>query len=349
MSRFLSAQKKVQSAWRKAAKESLSEAAKTGEGRYSKSGAGPYDFCLPLQNAAENLFSGSRSTALAYFASPPGPLSGGKAIHWHDGKAGNPSTHLCDSQVCCVNFLFPLRDNVEAVTRLLASAFKDCTKAVPVQNGENGLIEFEWVGDPAVELIGEGCPRTRGANATSVDAAAAFVDSAKRKHLVLIEWKYTESYAGSEKIALNKFDDGEHGKTRRKRYEALFKTAGGPVDTTRVSLEDLGYEPFYQFFRQQLLAHELNKDFASVRVLHIAPKANTDFALVTPDVLRKSHPGQTATEVWKTLVRDQSVFVSKHTEEIFQDLLASPSQGLADWARYIQGRYSFIYASEPKS
>jgi hypothetical protein len=238
--------------------------------------------------------------------------------------------------------LFPLRDNKNAATRFLASAFHDCIQAVPVQDGEQGFIEFEWVGDPAIELIGEGHPRTRGANATSVDAAAAFVDRNKRKHLVLIEWKYTESYQGSEKIARNKFDDGKHGEKRRQRYTKLFNAAGGPIDTSRVVLEDLGYEPFYQFFRQQLLAHELRKDFASVRLLHIAPKVNTDFSLVTPERLRQSHPGQTATEVWKTLLRDQSTFVSKYTEDIFHSLLVDPPQGLAVWARYIQERYAFI-------
>ncbi len=346
MGRFLAAQKLVQAAWRKSATDWLTEAARTDEGRYSKTKAGPYEFCLPLKNNDENLFSDLRAAALEYFKSPPGLFGGGKPIPWHDGKDG-PSTHLCDSQVCCVNFLFPLRDNREAATRFLKGVFADCVAAVPVQDGERGLIEFEWVGNPALDQIGEGCPRTRGANATSVDAAAAYIDKSGGKHLVLIEWKFTESYRASEKLACGKFDEKGRGKTRCKRYTNLFNDPCGPVDETQVSLIELGYEPFYQFLRQQLLAHELGNGFAKFKLLHIAPKANTDFDFVTSERLRLSHQGKTATEVWTALLRDKSVFVSKHTEELFQELLDAPPKALTNWAGYIRDRYTFVNSSVP--
>ncbi|MCX7886254.1 MAG: hypothetical protein N3B01_03220, partial [Verrucomicrobiae bacterium] len=59
-------------------------------------------FCLPLEYAEENLFPEIRQAALAYFAS--------QGIKWHDGQNGKPSNHLCDSQVCCINFLFAFSD-----------------------------------------------------------------------------------------------------------------------------------------------------------------------------------------------------------------------------------------------
>lgn len=339
MGRFLNREKVTQAAWRRSS-EGLSDCARDGVGRYSKTGSGPYDFCLPVECADENLFEGIRSAAIDYFRSPPGLHGGGVAIPWHDGKGGLPSTHLCDSQVCCVNFLFALREGQESATRLLKTAFEDCASSVPVQEGESGLVEFEWVGDPSADLIGEGSPRTRGANATSTDAAACFVDDAGDRHLVLIEWKYTESYPMSEKVA-NKFD-GNSGLTRRGRYGQLFLDPNGAVNSDLVTLPDLGYEPFYQFLRQQLLAEALAPGFASARVLHLAPRANTDFQAVTSAALRDRDLGGTATTVWGRLVRDPGAFRSLAIEDAFAPVLDAPEEGLRDWANYIRQRYAFV-------
>jgi hypothetical protein len=110
---FKTEQKVAQSGWRKST-AFLSELARTAQGYYSKTGGGPYDFCLPIDCAEENLFEAIRPQALDYFRAPPGPLGGRSSVVWHDGR-GKPSTHLCDSQVCCVNFLFALRDSVACV------------------------------------------------------------------------------------------------------------------------------------------------------------------------------------------------------------------------------------------
>lgn len=339
MGRFLNHEKVEQAGWRKSS-SSLSDTARSGVGLYSKTGSGPYAFCLPVECASENLFVGIREESIDYFRSPPGPYGGGIAIPWHDGKDGFPSTHLCDSQVCCVNFLFALRNKRDALTLLLRTAFEDCASAAPVQEGETGCVEFEWVGDPSVELIGEGKRRTRGANATSTDAAACFVDEQGNRHLVLIEWKYTESYPVSEKVD-NKFD-GKSGLTRRGRYELLFLDPQGPINRELVALHDLGYEPFYQFLRQQLLADALSPNFASVRVLHLAPRANADFQKVTSAALRNRGLGETATGVWGRLARDSGAFRSLAIEDAFAPVLPAPGEELSDWADYIRERYSFV-------
>src|SRR5687768_4487913 len=71
------------------------------------------DFCLPVERAGENLFEGARKGAIEYFAK--------RDIGWHTGPTGTklPSNHLCSSQVCCVNFLFPLADKPELLTPVL--------------------------------------------------------------------------------------------------------------------------------------------------------------------------------------------------------------------------------------
>jgi len=72
----------------------------------------PRPFCLPIEYAAENLFLEIRQAVLAYFAS--------QGIKWHDGQNGQPSNHLCDSQVCCVNFLFAFSDKPDALASVLS-------------------------------------------------------------------------------------------------------------------------------------------------------------------------------------------------------------------------------------
>ena len=46
-------------------------------------------------------------------------------IKWHDGQDGKPSNHMCDSQVCRVNFLFPFADRSEPLASLLRPLFPD--------------------------------------------------------------------------------------------------------------------------------------------------------------------------------------------------------------------------------
>src|ERR1035437_8072153 len=67
-------------------------------------------FCLPAGNAEENLIPEARKAAIEHFRS--------KHIKWHDGQNGKPSNHMCDSQACCVNFLFPFADRPEPLASL---------------------------------------------------------------------------------------------------------------------------------------------------------------------------------------------------------------------------------------
>jgi hypothetical protein len=77
---------------------------------------------------------------------------------------------------------------------------------------------------------------------------------------------------------------------RLDRCRPLFEDPGGPLRTDVIPYADLFVEPFYQLMRQQLLAHamersgELGAD--TVRVLHIAPAANTELQL---SLTRDSH------------------------------------------------------------
>lgn len=284
MGKFLEAERRRQARFKKANSSYFSKKARL-DGVYKGK---PRPFCLPLECAEENLFSDIRQTAPAYFAA--------QAIKWHDGQNGNPSNHLCDSQVCCVNFLFPFADKPRALTKILRPVFSDLREMLPVK-GEQ-FVAFEWIGQENYlgERISRSGKRTRGANFTSADAAVLFTRNDGKRQMVLIEWKYTESYSkASLKVARGSTD-------RTEIYMPLYLQDDCPLNKKLLpSFESLFYEPFYQLMRQQFLAHEIEKAHELgadiVSVLHIAPARNTDFHRITSPELENL--GERAIAVWK--------------------------------------------------
>jgi hypothetical protein len=288
-------------------------------------------FCLPLTHAGENLFKEIRGDAIEFFNL--------KEIKWHDGQNDNPSNHLCSSQVCCVNFLFPFAHNPLALTYLLRSLFPDIQKVLPIE-GEI-FVSFEWIG--AKNYLKEGKAhtrkRTRGANFTSADAAVMFERKDGKRQIVLIEWKYTESYAPvSLKIA-------KSDRNRLEIYSHLYNPDDCPINKDLVpSFEALFYEPFYQLMRQQFLAHEMERmrelGADIVSVLHIAPDHNFDFRKITSPELR--HLGETAIDIWKKVVQPPDRFMSVSTEQLFGNFSVNDFPGMLPWLEYITNRYIWV-------
>ena len=288
-------------------------------------------FCWPREFASENLCPEFRPAALDFFAT--------RNIKWHEGQAGLPSNHLCDSQVCCVNFLFPFSQDAVALRELLRPLFPTIQEVLPFDDG--AFLTFEWIGER--DYLGEKADarnkkRSRGANCTSADAATLFVHEDGRRQMVLIEWKYCEAYYATP------LHTGPSGSRRKMIYFPWLQAPDSPL----VQLPDytvLFYEPFYQFMRQQLLAnqmekaHELGAEIVSL--LHVAPLQNVDFRRVTSPALRT--PDATATSVWSTLLRMPDRFRSISTQELFS---AFPAQkfGLEAWWAYQVDRYSWINA-----
>lgn len=292
----------------------------------------PRPFCVPRENAEENLFHEIRLPALTYFEQ--------QGIKWHDGLDGKPSNHLCDSQVCCVNFLFAFANQPEALAELLRPVNPNITRVLPMEI-EGQFVSFEWIG--AENYLGEKVTqtgkRTRGANFTSIDVAVMFEDKAGIRQIVLIEWKYTESYnSTSYKIS-------SRGTDRTKIYAHLYDVEDSPLDKTMLSdFSDLFYEPFYQLMRQQFLAYKMEKaqelGAQKVSVLHIAPEKNTDFQKITSPALYDD--GKTATGKWKELVKAEGRFASVNTEELFGRFPVESYPVMQEWWRYLRQRYSWL-------
>jgi hypothetical protein len=161
----------------------------------------------------------------------------------------------------------------------------------------------------------------------------------KKRQVVLIEWKYTESYGGNSlKIAAS-------GTDRAEIYRHLFEKADCPIDKGILPCFDsLFYEPFYQFMRQQFLAsemekaHELGADVVSV--LHIAPAHNADFRKVTSPELGEL--GTSATSIWKRLVKNEGRFISISVEELFGYLSETQLPRMKSWVEYVHARYQWV-------
>jgi len=326
MGRFLESEKPKQAQF-KASSPYFSDAARS-EGVYKGK---PRAFCLPIEFAEQNLVPEIRESALSHFAE--------HSIKWHDGQNGKPSNHLCDSQVCCVNFLFPFADKPGALAQVLIPVFPEIKKMLPVESGR--YVSFEWIGKDnyLCEKISRNGQRTRGANFTSADSIVMFERKDKKRQIVLIEWKYTESYGGTFlKIA-------KSGTDRTDIYRHLFESPDCPINKDILpSFDSLFYEPFYQFMRQQFLAHEMEKahemDADIVSVLHIAPAHNGDFRKVTSPELKKL--GESATSIWKKLVKNEGRFISVNTEQLFGNLSIEQLPEMKTWLEYIHARYAWV-------
>ncbi len=285
------------SAWKRGT-ATLPNSAKVPAPYVRKDGGSPgkdLDFCLPREHAALNLLPDFRDQALTLFAE--------LGIPWHAGVDGGPSNHLLSSQVQCVNALTAMVSEPERIVRAFGSllGIKD---VLPIEPGR--YLTFEYIGPK--DYFGEspGRDRVRGAGCTSVDAAFLHRASDGLVELVLIEWKYTESYRARR-------PDPAKDRIRRARYEDAVHDPAGPVRADLLAFEHLLDEPFYQLVRQQLLAHALEQDRAEgadrVRVLHVLPPGNDAYQ---QSLARSEHRalGATVSEVWQRLLRRPDKFLS---------------------------------------
>lgn len=316
---------KVQQADFKTSSRSFSAAARA-DGIYKTR---PRPFCIPVECAEENLFPGIRETAIAYFRN--------RGIRWHDGQNGKPSNHLCSSQVCCLNFLFAFANRGPALAELLRPLFPLIQNMLPIEDGN--YVACEWIGaeNYLKERVSRSEKRTRGANCTSADAAVMFERSDAKRQIVLIEWKYTESYSDT---CLTR---AKSGTDRTTIYRPIFEESGCPIDKALLAnFESLFYEPFYQFMRQQFLAHKMelaNEQGADiVTVLHVAPAHNRDFRRVTSPQLASID--NVATGVWSRLAGGK--FTSVSTEELFGRAVGKGLGGMTDWSDYVLRRYPWV-------
>ena len=268
-----------------------------------------------LSDATLNLWDGIREDAIAYF-------SRNQIAWWRGSEEQTPPGHLLSSQVACVNHLYFARQRADVATAILKSVDDSIDSAVVV---DDGFVEFEVIGGE--DYLNER-NRTRGANCTSVDAMMVGRRAGGDRVLVLIEWKYTESY-GIKDLYVQK---------RAERYDSLMSADGSPI--TIDDTEALYYEPFYQLMRQTLLGSEMVKheeygarDFVHV---HVVPDGNSELReTVTSSALKRF--GDNVSDAWKAVLARPERFVSLDPEQLLAPVLMLPDTQSA--ATYLRNRY----------
>jgi hypothetical protein len=206
---------------------------------------------------------------------------------------------------------------------------------------EGHFVSFEWIGaeNYLKEKVARGKQRTRGENFTSTDAAILLQQEDGSKQIVLIEWKYTESYGS------NSYKIAKSGTDRTAIYYHLFERDDFPLNKSRLpSFDALFYEPFYQLLRQQCLGHEMQLAHElgaeKVTLLHITPAHNQDFPKVTSPTLKSI--GETVSGVWEHLITEKDSFRSISTEKLFGSFPVEDYPQLQFWWEYITQRYNWL-------
>jgi hypothetical protein len=208
---------------------------------------------------------------------------------------GQPSTHLLDSQVQCVNVLLSLARNPESLLEVVRQVVPDAVRLAEVEDGS--LVAFEWIGDR--DYLGEarGRPRERGRFATSADALMVVEREDGGRTGLVVEWKFTEFYPDP----VHPFGSG--GTDRREVYRARYSSGSSPfVEKPDINL--FLQEPHYQLMRLALLAGAMVEaaEFSIDRavLVHFVPSQNEDLLQIVPSGLDTF--GDTVDRVWTRLL-----------------------------------------------
>ena len=282
---------------------------------------GGHNYSFVLENSDNNFFEPILDEAKNYFEK--------NNIAWWKGK--EPTGHALSSQMACINHLFPLRNDKEAVLALLSSISTNFVDVLTINTDKYApaFFSFEQVSDN--DLLNEGKP-TRGTTCTSIDACIYAVHKNGTKWIIPIEWKYTEAYNNEDKGA------GSSGQTRHKRYDGLIRQSSQLIyDKMENDKNCYYYEPFYQLMRQTLWAEQMvNKNstetiFADDYMhLHIIPYQNVD-------LLEKIYlcSNMNMPKTWRSCLVDQSKYKIISPEF----LLSNIGNNYADLIEYLSARY----------
>ncbi|MDR2200107.1 MAG: hypothetical protein LBR53_11795 [Deltaproteobacteria bacterium] len=202
-----------------------------------------------------------------------------------------------ESQIACVNHLFPLRNDKNAVLNLLKTVSDDFIDVFPIPERMSGYIQFEAVGGE-VNFLGES-QNKRGEFCASIDALIIALHRDGRRFLVFMEWKYVEDYS------IN-WNETKKEKYKIRYVELIKQSAYLFYEKTWLCC---GFDPFYQLMRQTLWAEKMIErkveGFEADDFLHllIVPKSNWK-------LLNGGHPdlGGDLEKTWRSCLKDPSKF-----------------------------------------
>lgn len=273
-----------------------------------------------------------------------------------DIELHSEARNLKSSQVACLNFLFPLHNDLNLATQVLKSVLPDLKSITS--------IDFEYTGPPEItEWLGEPKNGKRGKYRTSIDAAIFWLDYGGKRHATLAEWKYCEENFGK----CSAYDSGKHNaefkcdeinllsdadpskkclltridqKPPRRYWEHLIES--GIATKAFLPVSGCPFKgPFYQLMRQCEVAAFLRKsgsvDFAEVMVISF--KGNDAILEISRELTPLiSSPKSDMFSIWNSGLNDVSPVRHVLIEQIMEygDKI---NYFDTEWRTYIHDRY----------
>ena len=283
-----------------------------------------------LTDYGKNFFQPIRNEVIDYFAK--------NGISWWGGK--NPTGHVLSSQIACLNHLFAIRKDKQAVLSLLRTVSDDFVDVDEIYEHNPAFIQFEAVSDK--DHLNEE-QSTRGSNCTSIDALIFAKHKDGSKWLIPIEWKYTEHYQNQNKANEGAKKDPINckGEIRKKRYTELINQSNqlqSEPDNNYIYY----FEPFYQLMRQTLWAEQMIKHKETEKLkadkflhIHIIPKGNDE--LLKKEVEKKYKcSGLDMENTWRKNLKDNTKYLIISPENLLQFI---DKDRYAELLQYLSNRY----------
>jgi hypothetical protein len=249
-----------------------------GESGFKLKGKGK-EYDEILLDGTNNIFKPVQQAVLEYFHK-------NDISFWHvpNEPVDKPTGHILSSQVSCINHLFPIRQDKEAVLKIAKTVCADFTDVLPITTDkyEDGYIQFEAVSDKG--HLNERS-LSRGTNCTSIDALIYAVHTNGKKYIIPIEWKYTEVYGNKDYSTKDRKGEPKGneltGKERLKRYSELIDNSKFLKHLPSYRNSVYFHESFYQLMRQTLWAEQIIKHSGEERIkaddfihVHVIPSEN---------------------------------------------------------------------------
>ena len=237
---------------------------------------------------------------------------------WNSSKDNKPSGVLLSSQIHCLNHLFALRKDKDAILSIVNHATKmDFDEVLPSNIDDDGYLSFEFAYHND-ELLGENDKGWgRGVLCTSIDAMI-IARKGNGIWLIPIEWKYTETYEKEDKTCKKRLD----------RYEELIKQSNQLIMPKNGKIPNSIYfqEPCYELMRQTLLVEQMIHENKATNFFHInvIPKGNTELR----EVVKKEYV---------PMLKTPSRFIIIDPEEFLSPLRNNTNY--SDLINYLETRY----------
>ena len=317
------------------------DGAKGGGIWHGHNGNKKYPHILLDEDVQKNFYRPIRDEVVKYFHD--------NGIKWwgaakDDGS--RPSGHILSSQIACLNHLFCIRKDKEAVLALIngitgmPAHFKEILP-IPSESEAGCYIAFEMVSSR--DYLNEDGP-TRGANCTSVDAFIYATDDNGERWLIPIEWKYTESYQREDKSAEDykcRGQKGKHGKGEKRlgRYSDLINSSEQLIPLPDYHGAIYFQEPFYQLMRQTLWAEQIcrSKDESVIPAqhfvhVHVCPKDNALLLYKNYTEVSKERGMENA---WKAMLKNRNLYILIDPKDLMRPLYDTHK----DLCDYLSERY----------